>query len=196
MGDFIHFVHASELLVGYRDYLNPKERQRITPRSVLRDFLRADVMKIAVILNGKTLLGQRRSHLKWSLRINWELLRGILMRWFSNGRGSAYPPKRRGRVNMSARADSLGEYELSSRNFEAWVACAIPFVWEATSESRNRAILFARVKGLCLGEAIEVLAKASMPWPENKFRKAQNPAAKDRENSLFLPSEEKDIPEE
>ena len=64
MGDFIHFVHASELLVGYRDYLNSKERQRITSRSVLRDFLRSDVMKIAVILNGKTLLWSKKIALK------------------------------------------------------------------------------------------------------------------------------------
>lgn len=60
MGDFIHFVHAGELLVGYRDYLNPEERQRITSRSVLRDFLRADVMKIAVIFNGKTFLWPKK----------------------------------------------------------------------------------------------------------------------------------------
>lgn len=166
MGDFIHFVHAGELLVGYGDCLNPEERQCITPRSSFAIFCAPTWWRSLSYSMARPSFGQRRSHLKWSLRINWELLRGILIRLFSNGRGSAYPPKRRGRVNMSARADSLGESELSSRNFEACAACAIPFVWDATSESRNRAILFARVKGLCLGEAVEVLAKASMPWPE------------------------------
>ena len=60
MGDFIHFVHAGELLVGYGDCLNPEERQCITPRSILCDFLRSDVMKIAVVFNGKTFLWPKK----------------------------------------------------------------------------------------------------------------------------------------